>query len=739
LSARDLPDDEARAAELVALVKSQFFRPPPRVDTAQWAARFRHIAKGPERGPWRNERTPYLVEPMRCASAHEPYERVVLWFATQLGKSEVLYNSVMQRIHTDPQDMMMVQPTLQDAQDHSSQRFLPTIMQTPVMHGKVATRKSRDESTSWRSRSIQGGFTVFFAGANSAASLASKPLGFAVADEVDKWPFDVDNEGPPLGLLEERMSNFARRKLIIASTCNIKGLSVIEREYLASDRRQYHVPCPHCGERQVLLWGASDPWGIKWAKTLTGDPRPETAVYVCRHCGATIEEHAKTDMLAGGIWIPQAPGVAQGKRAGFWLNKIYSPLGWRSWSSLVEEWHAAQAKARVGDSAPLKKFLNSSLAETWEEKGTGADSKSLAARAEAYPVGIVPRGGLMLTMGVDTQPDRLEARVWAFGRGEESWLVQRHIIYGDPNLEEGTEGSPWTRLTEVRRTLVPHTDGAQMPIEATVVDTGGHNTHAVYAYCRAHAHAHVLAVKGASVYGKPVLGKPTRQDVNYRGATLRQGVKLWPVGTDTAKHLLFGRMRLTQVGPGYVHVPKDYAETDEFEQMTAARLMPVTVNQKAAMRWVTPTGKREEAGDCMVYAYAGACYLGIQNFREPSWARRERRWCPTVRDMFDQQPTDGAVQPLQVDKSDATINAVAGSESPANELSDSPHNSAQHAPDHRATEASAPHTQPAEQGTAAQPAPARETPQQQGTAAQQQRRNPRPPMPRVKGWSVKRW
>jgi phage terminase large subunit GpA-like protein len=647
LSARDLPDDAVRTLALVDGIKRQFLAPPPRIDTAQWAGKYRHIAKGPERGQWRNERTPYLVEPMRCASSHEPYERVVLWFATQLGKSEVLYNAVMQRIHTDPQDMMMVQPTLQDAQDHSAQRFLPTIMQTPAMHGRVAVRKSRDESTSWRSRSIQGGFTVFFAGANSAASLASKPLGFAVADEVDKWPADVDNEGPPLGLLEERMSNFSRRKLLIASTCNIKGQSIIEAEYLASDRRSYYVPCPHCNERQVLVWGASEAYGIKWLKTATGEPRPETAVYMCRHCGEAIEEHAKEGMLRGGIWIPAAPGAGQGKRAGFWLNKLYSPLGWKSWSSLVDEWVKAQEAKRTGNSAPLKKFLNSSLAETWEEKGSGADGSALRSRAEEYPTGIVPRGGLMLTMGVDTQPDRLEARVWAYGRGEEKWLVERHIIYGDPNLDEGTEGSPWTRLTEIRTTALEHACGARMLIEATGIDSGGHNTHAVYAYCRAHAHAKVIAIKGASQYGRPVIGKPTLVDVNWRGSSLKQGVKLWPIGTDTAKHLLYGRMRITRVGPGYVHVPKALASTDEFEQMTAARLMPVVVQGKASMRWITPAGHREEGGDAMVYAYAAACHLGIQTFREVSWERREQKYQPE-RDLFSATAPTPAARPIDV-------------------------------------------------------------------------------------------
>ncbi len=622
-----------RAGQLIAGVKRQFFAPPPLVSVAEWAARYRHIAKGPERGQWRNERTPYLVEPMECASSHTPYERVVLWFATQLGKSEVLYNSVMQRIHTDPQDMMMVQPTLQDAQDHSSQRFLPTILQTRAMHGKVAIRKSRDESTSWRSRSIQGGFTVFFAGANSAASLASKPLGFAVADEVDKWPADVDNEGPPLGLLEERMSNFSRRKLIIASTCSIKGQSIIESEYLASDRRRFHVPCPHCGEAQVLLWGATEDWGIKWLKTPAGLARPETAVYICRHCGAAIEEHHKDGMLRGGVWVAEAPGAGMGKRAGFWLNKLYSPLGWKAWSALVEEWEIAQAKKRQGDSSPLKKFLNSSLAETWEEKGGGADSEALAARAEEYELGVVPRGGLLLTMGVDTQPDRLEARIWAWGRGEESWLVGRHVIYGDPNLDENTEGSPWTRLSEIRRTPLMNACGAQMLIEATCIDTGGHNTHAVYSYCRAHAHAHVLAIKGASQYSKPIIGRPSAVDVSWRGTTIAHGVKLWPIGTDTAKHLLYGRMKITTVGPGYIHVPKGLVETDEFEQMTAARLMPVVVQGKASMRWITPAGRREEASDCLVYAYAAACHMGIQTFRELSWERRAQKYEPAV-DLF---------------------------------------------------------------------------------------------------------
>jgi phage terminase large subunit GpA-like protein len=636
MSARDLPDHQLRAMQLVSQMLATYLAPPPHVSVAEWADEKRYIAKGPERGRWRSSRTPYLVEPMECASSFSLYEEIVLMFATQMGKSEILYNAMLQRIDTEPQDMMMVQPTLQDAHDHSSKRFMPTVIATPALHGKVALRKSRDESTSWRSRSIQGDFAVYFAGANSGSSLASKPLGFAVADEVDKWPADVDNLGPPLGQLEERMSNFARRKLLIASTPGIKDDSVIEARYVASDRRKYFVPCSHCAEVQVLVWGSDQEYGIKWLKTAGGIARPETAVYICRYCSAAIEEHSKTEMLADGRWRAEAPGAARGKVAGFWLNKIYSPLGWRSWEELVDEWVKANDKYRLGDSGPLKKFKQSSLTETWEEKGQGSDHGELAKRAEPYQLGIVPRRGLMLTMGVDTHPDRLEARVWAYGRGEEAWLTARHIIYGDPNIEEGQPGSPWNELTRIWRTPLQHESGSHMLIEATGIDTQGHNTDAVYKYCREHARENVLAMRGDKNIGGPVLRRPTLIDVTWRGQTSPRSLKLWNVCVDTCKHVFYGRLRLTSAGPGYIHVPESLKDTDEFEGMCAERLKPATVNGKKVMRWINPPGKRNEPLDCANYAYAAACYLGIQSYREPGWAKREQRYAPANADLFAQ-------------------------------------------------------------------------------------------------------
>jgi len=546
-------------------------------------------------------------------------------FATQLGKSEVLYNAVFKRIHLAPQDIMIVQPTLQDAKDHSRQRFGPTVRAMPEVNAKMPDPKSRSETNTWQTKEIDHGVaTLFWAGANSARSLASKPLGFVGCDEIDGYPLDVDGEGDPLALVWERMSNFHNRKLLLCSTPTLRDFSRIESEYIASDQRRYHVPCPHCGALQVLVWGSDVEYGIKWLKTPSGAPRPETAVYLCRHCATAIQEHAKTAMLAGGCWIPDRPGAQRGLVAGFHLSKLYSPIGWKSWAMVVEDWAKAQEAARSGDVSRLKTFVNTSLAETWEEQGDRANLHELLRRAADVPMRVVQWDHYVMTMGVDVQGDRLEAYMWAWGRGMRRQLVDRAVFYGDPALPESEPHSPWAALTEHRCTDVLHASGQVVPLLACMVDSGGHHTQAVYAYARRHQSEHVHAVKGQSQAGKSVLGKPTPQDVNWRGEKLKGGVKLWPVGSDTGKAEIYGRLRNTEPGPGFVLLSK-HMPPEVFEQLTAERLVTKYIKGHAKLEWLKPPGRRNEALDCAVYALAAAHFVGIDRWKEGDWSKWESR------------------------------------------------------------------------------------------------------------------
>jgi phage terminase large subunit GpA-like protein len=614
---------------------SQLARPDD-ITVTEWAERHRVLSgkDSSEPGPYRVGRTPYAREPMDCLSQTSNVEEVVLMWGAQTSKTTVGSNWLGYLVDTNPGSVMIVQPTIDMAKRYSRQRLAPMIEESPALRRKVRENRSRDEANTTLLKEFAGGFMAV-AGANSAAGLRSMPVRDLFLDEIDGYPMDVDGEGDPIKLAEARQTTFARRKRLKTSTPTTKDFSRIEAAFLQSDRCRYQVPCPHCQALQPLEWGATAEHGIKWDRDAEGRARPDTVRYVCKHCGTEILEHHKPAMLAAGCWVPDNPGAQAGKVRGFQLSSLYSPLGWLSWATLVEEWQRATDAARSGDPSLLRVFINTRLAETFEEQGDRADEHALRRRAADIPLRVVHWGMYVSTMGVDVQGDRLEAYVWAWGRGLERQLVDRAIFYGDPALPETEAGSPWAALTEYRRTPILHASGRQVPVLSVMIDSGGHHTQAVYAYTRTHQHMGVHAVKGMSQSGKSVLGKPTDQDITWRGQRHKRGVKLWPIGTDTAKAEIYGRLRLAEPGPGYVHLSR-HLPAEVFDQLTAERLVTRYVKGHPRLEWIKPAGRRNEALDCAVYALAGAHLLHIDRWREGDWAK----WAARVeaRDLFDNPP-----------------------------------------------------------------------------------------------------
>jgi phage terminase large subunit GpA-like protein len=166
-----------------------------------------------------------------------------------------------------------------------------------------------------------------------------------------------------------------------------------------------------------------------------------------------------------------------------------------------------------------------------------------------------------------------------------------------------------------------------VPVLAGFVDSGGHHTQAVYAYARAHQVEHVYAVKGSSVSGKNVLASSNQVDVNWRGVKIKRGVKLWTIGTDTAKAEIYGRLRVAEPGPGFVHLSR-LLPTEVFEQITAERLVTRYIKGRAKLEWIKPPGRRNEALDCAVYALAAAHFLGLDRWKEGDWSRWAARVAP---------------------------------------------------------------------------------------------------------------
>ena len=581
--------------------------PEPQLTVSEWADEHRMLTSkaSAEPGAWRTSRTPYLREPMNELSSSSAVQRVVMMFAAQTGKTESGSNWLGYVIHHAPGPMLLVQPTVEMAKRLSKQRLESLINETPCLRERIAPARSRDSGNTLFAKEFPGGILVI-TGSNSASGLRSMPCRYLFLDEVDAFPADVDGEGDPVSLAERRTTTFARRKILLTSTPTVKGSSRIEAEYLRSDQRRFFVPCPSCNEMQWLKWPQ-----MKWEKD-----QPETARYECEHCKERFSEVNKGRMLAAGEWRATAPG--DGKTAGFHLSGLYSPLGWLSWAELVDDFLRAK-----GDAPLLKTFINTRLAETWDEQtGTRIDAEGLMERVEPYERGVVPDGVLCLTAGVDVQDNRLAVSIWGYGRDEEAWLIEHTEIWGDPTRTE-----LWKQLDVLIEGEYPRADGKKLKVLAACVDSGGHCAAEVYSHCRTPRKGQmVVAIKGASTRGKPPIGRESKVDLNLKGRTIKRGASVYSVGSDTIKDSIFGRLRTnTEPGAGYLHFGA--AATQEyFEQLTAER--KVTRFNRAGMpssEYVKKSNARNEALDTCVYSYAALHLLYRKFDRRTIWDQLQGR------------------------------------------------------------------------------------------------------------------
>lgn len=490
--------------------------------------------------------------------------------SSQVGKTESFVNNVIGFfVHQDPAPILMVQPSLSMAQTWSKDRFAPMIRDSKALKGLIREPRAKNSENTILAKSFPGGrLTVI--GANSPASLASRPIRVVLLDEPDRYPPSAGAEGDPVSLARKRTTTFWNRKIGTCGTPTVKGSSRIESAYLESDQRHYHVPCPHCGKFQILKWA-----NCRWEKG-----EPETAHMVCEFCEKEIQERDKNRMIIKGRWEAEQRfnGIA-----GFHLNELYSP--WVKWSEMVAKFLEAKKYPET-----LKVFVNTSLGESWEEEGDTADETELMARREMYPEGHLPDGVLVVTAAIDVQQDRLELEFRGWGLGEETWGLEYIVIPGNPGSVE-----LWESLDQHLQKEFKTVDGIILKAACTVVDSGAF-TQNVYDYCRKHQPSRVYPIKGASARGLPIVSKRSKDQ--------KTNVVFFVLGTDTIKDTIFGRLGVEDKGAGYCHFPLTY-NAEYFDMLTAEHCVTRFKNGIPRREWVMKKNKkRNEALDIFGYNFA---------------------------------------------------------------------------------------------------------------------------------------
>lgn len=554
---------------------------------SKWAEAYRHVERSARPGKWSNDVVPFLTEIMDVITEPEIRE-VVFMKSSQVGGSELAVNTVGYFIHIDPTYLMYLAEQQDKASAWTDESFDTTVAGTDVLKNLV---RDDAKNNNQRIKRFPGG-QLTIAWASSPAQLSSRPVRVIIFDEIDAYV--VTKEGDAIKLGEARQKTFNdTKKTIKISSPRDRETSLIEPAYLAGDQREFYVPCPHCNEFQTLKWS-----NVKWE---TGEA--ESAYYVCDICGVMIDHEEKRDMLAKGRWIA---GAETKQIASFKINELYSPF--TTWGDIAADFLVAKNHPDT-----LKVWTNTRMGETWKAEET-IDYLDLELHREDYGNVEVPAGVLILTAGVDVQGDRLELEIVGWGKNRENWSIDYQVFEGSPALPD-----VWKDLKDAL--MKGYTgDGRTFHVRAAAIDSGGGNTEDVYAFCKKHKGRGWFAVKGSSSPGNPL--------VKRGSLTKKERVRLWLVGTNTAKDEIFSFLRVADEGsPGYCHYPNDdekYGELYLKQLCSEKKITRVRMGQSYSIYEKVSASVRNEALDVRVYATAArAIIFHRRDFDK--WAERESK------------------------------------------------------------------------------------------------------------------
>ena len=633
--------------EAYAKAMSAFAAPEPMLLT-EWMTDHFYLSAESSYGAGRWEAWPFQLAIANCIG-HDDIAEVNLMKSARVGYTKIILAAIGYFAHHKRRNQALWQPTDSDRDQFVKTELDPMLRDVAVMADVMTHNVSRHKDNTMEQKKFFGSM-LHLLGGKAAKNYRRISVDTAFLDEIDGFDRDIEKEGDPATLAWKRVSGATFPKFVVGSTPTLRGFSLIEdRVNVAEKVYRYCVPCPHCGKYHPLDWGGKDePHGFKWAER-----DPATVHHLCPHCGGAMRQGDYLAVAGQGRY--QADDGSHMSHLGTeFFNADGEPCRpprhvafshvWTayapnvSWESIVREFFAAFEKFQAGDSTKLKAFHNTTLGRTWGGDIEATDASELQARAEPYPLGIVPRGGLILLAGVDTQDNRLEVGVWAIGRGVEKWPIEHQVFFGNP-----AEDAVWGELDDyLFNKEFPHVAGGALRIHAAALDTGGHNTHAGYEFCRLHKGRRVYATKGRAGREKAIKDGANPVDIDWRGRRRKNGVILWHIGTNHAKDLLHNRLAIERPGPGYIHFSSELS-AEWFAQYAAEVRTSHETASGTQSKWIK-VRRRNEVLDCAV----GVVFLEqVFEYAQKSsrwWDELESRVQPIVQDMFQMPPPGVPVQ-----------------------------------------------------------------------------------------------
>ncbi len=554
----------------------QVLEPPEDLNVWQWAEAKRRLSSDVTARPGRysTEEAPYQREPQE-SFLDEDVQTTVLNWASRTGKTEIINNLDGYIIDNDPASILVVYPIVESAKKWSKMFFTPMVLATPCLRGKIRANLSNKSGNTILQKRFPGG-SISAIGANSPSGFRQVQARVVQCDEIDAM--ETSAEGDPIILAMKRADNYSNSIQVLSSTPTIKGASRIEAWYERSDQRKWWVPCWKCGKSQLLLW--------EWVKFPDG---PEFAYYECNQCHHAWNDKQRLEAIKAGEWRPGTKKF-NGIR-GYWLNGIYSPFKRKKgFKSKMHQFAAEFLEAKRQGQEAIRVWMNVFKAESYEYAAQTMQADPIYERREDYKC---PPEVCYMTIGADVQGDRIEVEKVGWAPGEESWGLDYRIFEGNPVQKE-----VWQNLEKWIDEPIQHPSGRELKFGHCFIDSSAF-TDDVYRFTRPRQVRGILSIKGSSEPGKPIVERPKKSG--------KSRTRLILIGTNTAKQLLYARLALEEVGPGFMHYNTGY-DLEYFKQLTAEKAHTRFKMGQRYLKFECPPGVRNEALDIRVYATAAFAY-----------------------------------------------------------------------------------------------------------------------------------
>lgn len=502
----------------IVIEASSIFVPPERLTVAEASERYVYLNDAPAYvGPWKADKTPYMVEPMNTIASRD-HTAVVFCGSAQSGKSQALIlNAMAYFAICNPMDVILYHMSKPAARDFSIRRVDRGHRNSAAWGAQLPKRGNADNTFD---KQYKTGMILSISWP-SINEMSSKPVPVVMFTDYDRMPKDIDGEGSPFMLGQKRTTTFRNLGMTVAESS--PSHDVIEQEgdegltereevgpheappttgilglYNQGDRRRWYWPCPECGEYfegsfSDLRWPTKDEHG----KNLSLPEMAARVRMICPHNDCRIKPENRDAMNLKGRWLAEGERIDRdgnvtgearySRTASFWLKG--PAAAYTTWQELaLKHLEAERQYELTGSEDDLRATTNTDQAEPYRPKKSESARAAidLQARASDLPVREVPTDVRALLATIDTQGNRWEVQVHGVrpGRPYDLVVVDRFKIEKSRRTDE--DGDPlwvkpasypedWDLIEEmVLDKTYPLADGSgHMEIAFTICDSGG--------------------------------------------------------------------------------------------------------------------------------------------------------------------------------------------------------------------------------------------------------------------------